>query len=180
MKFTAISYNKIKDNDTGKVYDLNETVSLLNSLTENDIYVYELYTFIFSELDIGEIYSNRELTIEELIHIIERSIKCIGTEDADSASRVCKKATELLGCEPASENIRKKETFRYYFANEHNCGGPVFSFRQDKEDEQIYDWLKTIYTDYESKRFFAKSKYYMFKGEDDIILYTPCKFGLSK
>lgn len=180
MKFKAISYNKIKDNDTGKVYDLHETVSLLNKLTENDVYVYELYTFIFDELDIGEIYSNKELSPEELIHIIERSIKCIGTEDADSASRVCKKATQLLSCEPSYENIRKKESYRYYFANEHNCGGPATSFSYRQNKEEIYDWLKTVYTDYESKRFFAKSKYYMFTGEDDILLYTPCKFGLSR
>lgn len=174
MKFTVVG-DKIKD-DTGKIYNLDETVSLLNSLTENDVYVYELYTYIFDDLDIGEIYSNRELSIEELMHIIERSIKCIGTEDADSASRVCKKATELLGCKPVSENIRKKESFRYWFANEHNCGGPQFSFRQDKEE--IYDWLKGINAKYKSRRFFAKSKYYMFRGEDDIILYTPCKFAL--
>lgn len=183
MKFTAIGNNKIKD-DTGKIYDLDETynldktVALLNSLTENDIYIYELYTYIFDELDIGEIYSDKELSIDELIHIIERSIKCIGTEDADSASRVCKKATELLGCKPTYENIRKKQSFRYYFANEHNCGGPAFSYRQDKEEDEIYDWLKGLNTKYKSRRFFAKSKYYMFKGEDDILLYTPCKFAL--
>lgn len=175
MKF-AIEDNKIKD-ETGKVYNLDETVSLLNELTKNDVYVYELYTYIFEDLDIGEIYSNTELSIEELLHIIERSIKCIGTDNADSASRVCKKATQLLGCEPTSENIRKKQSFRYWFANEHNCGGPQFSYRQD-EEEEIYDWLKGVNTKYKSRRFFAKSKYYMFRGEDDINLYTPCKFAL--
>lgn len=175
MSFKVVG-DKIED-DTGKIYNLDETVSLLNSLTKDDVYVYELYTFIFDELDIGEIYSNRELSIDELIHIIERSIKCIGTEDAESASRVCKKATQLLGCEPVSENIRKKESFRYWFANENNCGGPEFSYEK-QENGQIYNWLEGLNAKYESRRFFAKSRYYMFTGEDDILLYTPCKFAL--
>ena len=176
MKFTAEN-GKIKD-ETGKIYNLDETVSLLNSLTENDVYVYELYTYIFDELEIGEIYSHKELSIEELMKLIEKSIKCIGTDNAEWTSRVCEKATELLGCKPTSENIRKKETFRYWFANEHNCGGPQFSFRQDEEDGQIYNWFEVIEPKHESKRFFARSKYYMFR-DGNINLYTPCKFGLD-
>lgn len=176
MNFKVIE-GKIED-ETGKVYNLDETVSLLNELTKNDVYVYELYTYIFDELDIGEIYSDKELSTKELMHLIERSIKCIGTDDADSTSRVCKKATQLLGCEPTSENIRKKQSFRYWFANEHNCGGPAFSYRLDKEEDEIYDWFEVIKPKHESKRFFAKSKYYMFK-DGNINLYTPCKFGLD-
>lgn len=168
----------IKDEETGRIYGLEETVPLLNKLTEKEVYVYELYTYIFDDFDSGEIYSNKELSKEELMFIIERAIKCVGRNDAECASKVCEKATQLLGCEPVSENIRKKETFRYWFANSNNCGGPEFSFKK-KEDGEIYNWFEVIRPKYESRRFFTRAKYHLFIGEDDVNLYTPCKFGLD-
>lgn len=131
------------------------------------VYVYQLYTYIFHDYDDGRIYSEKELSIEELMHLITRAIKIIGEWNAENASDVCKKCNELLGSTPSRRNIDELIDVHYNFANDYNCGG---YFRKRK----INDWLGDSYH-YKSKRFFT---WYEPTDLEFARRYVPCRFGL--
>lgn len=129
-------------------------------------YVYELYCYYFEELIISKIFSPKELSIKELMNLIEKAIKVVGESESHDPTKICRKINEWLGTKPTRKNITEIIEVRYQFANSCNCGGYF-------KNEKIYDWLRDS-NDYKSRRFFT-----WWDSIDDIRYYSPVRFGLD-
>ena len=134
------------------------------------MYIYRVETFFWNETSTGEIYSEKELSPNDLQKLLIKAIKIIGDWNGTQIIDICKKCNELLGTKPTRRNITEIIDVSYYYADSSNCGG------YDEDKEKNNDWLKSVIKPhYISPRFYT----WYINNYTGIREYVPAKIGLN-